>query len=471
MKPIILARLMSAALAVSFLAANSNAQQTNRPPRSFAPRFNVAAAETDRQRMMALLHIPNPGPLPPPQDDPKRPPHTFKLTNSPNWSDGIRGHTIVRSSWGNWSNYDPANADRGPLPPVLVLKNGAPVTDSHTWWAERRPEIARAFETEIYGRIPTQTPPITWRVVRVMTNALNGLALRKDITGFIDNSGYPKAAPSIQISLYTPAHSTRPVPTIMILSGGFSFGGPGALQQILNQGWGCATFNTSTVQADNGAALNSGIIGLLNKGRPRQPDDWGVLAAWAWGASRAIDYFETDKNVDARHLGLEGHSRWGKTALLAAALDPRWSVTYCSCSGECGAKLHRHDMGESLDNVCGTMEYHWMAGNFLKYAGHWDDLPIDQHELIALVAPRALFVTGGTQDLWSDPIGEFKACAAASPVYELLGKKGLGTTNMPAPNQSLVTGALAYREHAGGHSDSFDWPVFLKFAAQQWQSP
>jgi hypothetical protein len=389
---------------------------------------------------------------------------------SPNWTDDVPGHTIVRSGWGNWSNYDEDKASRGPLPDPLVLKNGQPVTDADIWWRQRRPEILDDFLTKIYGKIPTNTPAITWEVTATDTHALDGTAKMKTIVGHIDNALYPSASPSIRITLYTPAKATGPVPTMVAVTGGFRRSGPGGgqgpLPQILALGWGYATVNTGAIQADNGAGLTSGIIGLVNEGKPRKPDDWGVLAAWSWGLSRAIDYFEKDKDVDALHLGIEGHSRWGKEALLAAALDSRWAIVYSSCSGEAGAKLHRHDMGESVDNVAGPGEYHWMAGNFLKYAGHWNDLPIDQHELIALVAPRPVFITGGTQDLWSDPSGEFKACVAAGPVYRLLGKKDLGVTTMPAPDKGLVEGDLAFRLHAGGHTDSLDWPAFLNFAGR-----
>jgi len=446
--------------------AQTNPATTNAPPRrGGAFRFDSAAAEKDRQKMMAQLHISNPGPLPAPADDPKRPPNTHPVGgNSPNWTDDVPGHTIVRSGWGNWSNYDPAKADRGQLPDALRLENGEKVTDAKTWWKRRRPEILKEFQMEIYGKIPKKTPRITWEITKKDDKALDGTAVMKQIVGHIDNSRYTNATPSINLTLYTPTGVTGPVPTMVIVSGGFGFGGPGARTQILEKGWGYATVNTSLIQADSGAGLNAGVIGLVGKGKSRQPDDWGVLAAWSWGLSRAIDYFATDKEVDATRLGIEGHSRWGKEALLSAALDPRWAIVYCSCSGECGAKLHRHDMGESVDNICGTGEYHWMAGNFLKYAGHWNDLPVDQHELIALVAPRPVFITGGTQDLWSDPIGEFKACVAAGPVYELLGKRDLGTTNFPAPDEALVAGDLAFREHAGGHTDAPDWPVFLNFA-------
>jgi hypothetical protein len=429
-------------------------------------------ANQDRRRMMDLLHLAEPTSLPPPADDPKRPPNTHPAGASLyNWSDGNPGHTLVRSSWGNWSNYDETKADRYPLPDALVLKDGTTVKDSDTWWKKRRPEILTDFQTEIYGHIPSGAPAVTWEITETDPQAVEGKAVMRRVVGHIDNHRYPAAHPTINLVLYTPVNANAPVPVLVALNGGFIWhgsadasAGPDALHQVLAKGWGYATFNTGTVQADSGGGLTLGIIGLMNEGQPRQPADWGALAAWSWGLSQAIDYFETDKAVDAIRLGLEGHSRWGKAALLAAALEPRWAIVYSSCSGEGGAKLHRHDLGESVDNVCGASEYHWMAGNFLKYGGNWNALPIDQHELIALVAPRPVFVTGGTQDLWSDPLGEFKACVAAGPVYQLLGKKALGTNVMPAPDAELIDGDLAFRLHAGGHSDLPDWPTFLKFA-------
>ena len=179
------------------------------------------------------------------------------------------------------------------------------------------------------------------------------------------------------------------------------------------------------------------------------------------GPQPGVDYFETDTAVDAKQMGVEGHSRYGKAALLAAALDQRWAIVYPSCSGEGGAKLSRRNWGETVDNIASS---HWMAANFRKYAGHWGDLPVDSHELIALVAPRPVFLNGGTQDQWADPHGAFLAAVAAGPVYRLLGKKDLGTTEMPAPDTALVEGELAFRYHAGGHTDAIDFPAFLKFA-------
>jgi hypothetical protein len=199
----------------------------------------------------------------------------------------------------------------------------------------------------------------------------------------------------------------------------------------------------------------------MSRGEPRKPDEWGALSAWSWGLSRALDYFESDKSVDAKQVGLEGHSRYGKAALLAAALDQRFAIVFASCSGEGGAKLSRRSYGQTLDNIASS---YWMAENFKKYAGHWNNLPVDAHELIAMVAPRPVFITGGTQDFWADPHGEFLAAAAAAPVYRLLGKTDMGTTQMPAPDVPLISGELAFRFHAGPHTDSLDWPVFLQFA-------
>jgi hypothetical protein len=429
-------------------------------------------AEADRNRMMVLLHVSEADSLPPMADDPKRPPNTKPVPGRPwNWTDDVPGHTIVRSGWGDWTNYDLAKADVYPLPDVLTLENGTPVTDAETWWTKRRPEILAEFQSEIYGRIPEHTPRVTWEVTGTQEGGLALTHRLRTIVGHVDNSGYPAAGPSINIALYLPIGVTGPVP-VMVVEGwnttGRGFGpppsGPTAMDMVIAHGWGYALVNTYDIQADSGAGLDAGIIGLVNRGNPRRPDDWGALAAWSWGLSRAIDYFETDRDVDARRLGIEGHSRWGKEALLAAALDPRWAIVFSSCSGEGGAKLHRHDIGESVDNVCGSGEYHWMAGNFLKYAGHWDQLPVDQHELIALVAPRPVFITGGTQDLWSDPVGEFKACVAAGPVYRLLGKKDMGSAEMPAPDAPLITGDIGFRFHAGGHTDLPDWPTFLGFA-------
>jgi hypothetical protein len=241
---------------------------------------------------------------------------------------------------------------------------------------------------------------------------------------------------------------------------------------VLEKGWGYAIIVPASIQADNGAGLTKGIIGLCNRGQPRKPDDWGALRAWAWGASRALDYLETDRAVDARQVGIEGLSRFGKAALVAMAYDQRFAIGFIGSSGEGGAKLHRRNFGELVENLTSPGEYHWMAGNFLKYGGPLTakDLPVDAHELIALCAPRPTFIsygasTGpGSEGQWVDQRGSFMAAVAAGPVYRLLGKKDLGTAEFPELETGLTDGELAFRQHRGGHTTGPNWPTFLAFS-------
>lgn len=416
----------------------------------------------------------------------------------------------------NYANYDEAKANPFPnLPDALTLKNGEKVTTPERWWQRRRPEIVEDFDREIYGRVPAATPTVTWEVIATTRETNGGVpVVVKRLTGHADNPMHTNLSVNLDLTLGTPADARGPVPVVMQFvfsgAGGAGFGrgrfggtnnfpgggtnvpargstngfrgfgvGPGSRgptwqQQVLARGWGYAVMPPNSVQADNGAGLTRGIIGLCNQGQPRKPDDWGALRAWAWGASRALDYFETDPAVDAKHVGLEGHSRYGKAVLVAMAYDPRFAIAYVSSSGEGGAKLHRRDWGEIVENIASSGEYHWMAGNFLKYAGplHWNDLPVDSHELIALCAPRPLFISAGSTngDAWVDAKGMFLATVAAGPVYALLGKKDLGTTNFPPMETGLMDGDLAFRQHSSGHTDGPNWPVFLNFAARYFAS-
>ena len=427
---------------------------------------------------------PQPGQLPPPADDPNRPPGITQNPTRPNsWSDA-QGRSYNRSSVGTWTSYDESKANPYPLPDPLVLKNGQPVKDAATWWNQRRPEILEDFRAQVYGRIPENTPKVTWQVTATNASAAGGTAVKRTVVGRIDNSRYPSANPSINLTLYTPAHAAGPVPMIVVVvagSGGYGAPRAGApateapdpppgspLYQLLAIGWGYGTMEVGPIQNDYSGGLTSGIIGLMSQGKPRNAEDWGALSAWAWGLSRAMDYFETDKSVDAKQMGVEGHSRYGKTALLAAALDPRWAIVFPSCSGELGAKPSRRNWGETVDNVASS---HWVASTFRKYSGHWNDMPVDANELIALVAPRPLFLNGGTGDQWADPHGAFLAAVSAGPVYRLLGKKDLGSTEMPAPDTALTSGDLAFRYHNGGHTDAPDWPAFLQFAQRYLKGP
>jgi hypothetical protein len=380
------------------------------------------------------------------------------------------------------ANYDEAKANPFPvLPDPLLLKNGKRVTTAKQWWTQRRPEIVEDFDRELYGRVPAHTPGVTWEVVST-TNETNGdvPVVTKKLVGHVDNSAYPAITVDIQLTLTTPANAKGPVPVMMEF--GFVFParpgftppppppGPTWQQQVLAKGWGYAELYPASVQKDNGAGLTEGIIGLVNKGQPRKLDDWGALRAWAWGASRALDYFATDKAVDAKQVGIEGHSRFGKAALVTMAYDQRFAIAYVSSSGEAGAKLWRRNWGEQEGNIAGTGEYHWMDGNFLKFDGPLtvNDLPVDSHELIALCAPRPVFISGGAfkGDAWVDAKGMFMAAAAAGPVYRLLGKKDLGTTTFPAIETALIDGDVAFRQHSGGHTPAPNWPTFITFASR-----
>jgi hypothetical protein len=396
----------------------------------------------------------------------------------------------------NAANYDESKANPYPnLPDPLVLKNGQKVTTARMWWKQRRPEIVEDFDREIYGRAPKRTPKVTWEVTSTKKELNSDVpVITKQLVGHVDNSSYPLVTVDIQLSLTTPANATRPVPVIMEFGFGFggAFGGPrgsgrGApppfgggsgpswQQQVLAKGWGYAVITPNSIQADNGAGLTRGMIGLVNKGQPRKLDDWGALRAWAWGASRALDYFATDQSVDAKQVGIEGHSRYGKAAVVAMACDPRFAIAFVSSSGEGGVKLHRRNWGELVENVAGTGEYHWMAGNFLKYAGPltWNDLPVDSHELVALCAPRPVFISAGATngDGWVDAKGMFLAAAGAGPVYRLLGKKDMGTTEFPPMETPLIDGEVAFRQHSSGHTPGPNWPTFMTFASRYIKAP
>jgi lysophospholipase L1-like esterase len=299
----------------------------------------------------------------------------------------------------------------------------------------------------------------------------------KQLVGRVDNSAHPSIDVNIQFTLTTPAGATGRVPLYVEFSFGrprggaprAGEGGPSWQQQVLERGWGYGTLMPASIQADNGGGLSRGIIGLANRGRPRSPEDWGALRAWAWGASRALDYLETDKAVDAKRVCIGGLSRYGKAALVAMAYDTRFAIALVGSSGAGGAKLLRRDFGERVENLASSGEYHWFAGNFLKYAGALTpaDLSVDAHQLIALCAPRPVFISVGSpavEGTWVDARGMFMAAVAAGPVYRLLGRRDLGTTEMPPIETSLTDGQLAFRQHAGGHTVGPNWPAFLDYA-------
>ncbi|HKW61940.1 MAG TPA: GDSL-type esterase/lipase family protein [Candidatus Acidoferrum sp.] len=400
----------------------------------------------------------------------------------------------------NHANYDESKANPFPdLPDALTLKNGKKVTTAEGWRKQRRPEIVEDFEREVVGRVPKNAPAVTWSVGS-SENAVvaSHSVIKQQLVGHVDNSSYPLINVDIQMLLVKPADAAAPVPVMMMFGREFppgiaprfvipgAPGSPGAdppaTEQLITDGWGYAYINPVSIQADSGAGLTKGIIGLVNKGQARKPDDWGALRAWAWGASRGLDYLETDGAVDAKQVGIEGVSRYGKAALITMAFDTRFALVLVGSSGEGGAKLHRRNFGEAVENLTGSGEYHWMAGNFLKYGAseatfgtkNAGDLPVDAHELIALCAPRLTFISYGVPEKgdakWLDQQGSYMATVAAQPVFRLLGAKDLGVSGdyraakMPPVNDGLLNGELAWRQDDGGHTDGPNWKYFITWA-------
>ncbi len=382
----------------------------------------------------------------------------------------------------NHANYDEALANPYPvLPEVLTLANGKKVTSAGAWKTQRRPEIVELFEREVVGRIPRSVPKVTWSETATEERSLGSHpVIARQLIGHADNSSFPSIAVDIRMTLVTPKAASKPVPVMIMFGNGLP--PSAATEQLIAAGWGYASLSPASIQADNGAGLTEGIIGLVNKGGRRKPDDWGSLRAWAWGASRALDYFETLKTVDARRVGIEGVSRYGKAALITMAFDERFAVALIGSSGEGGTKLHRRNFGEAVENLTGAGEYHWMAGNFLKYGAedasfgsrNAGDIPVDAHQLIALCAPRPTFISYGIPEKgdakWLDQQGSFMAAIAAQPVFRLLGARDLGrsddyrTEKMPPVNEGLLNGQLAWRQHDGGHTDGPNWKYFIPWA-------
>ena len=398
--------------------------------------------------------------------------------------------SIRRGPSGNPSAPNAANIDESKatpytsLPDPLILKNGKKVTDAKTWWNKRRPEIVADFDKEVYGRVPKNTPKVNWEVVSTVDTSFGNIqGVTKTLLGHVDNSSWPQIDVDIQLSLTVPKNVNKPVPVMMefgfVFPPGFRFPSPPAgtapqkswQEQVLEKDWGFAILVPTSYQADNGAGLTQGIIGLVNKGQSRKPDDWGSLRAWAWGASRAIDYFESDKSIDAKQIGIEGLSRYGKAAVVTMAYEPRIAIGFIGSSGAGGVKILRRVLGEQVENLASSGEYHWFAGNFIKYAGPLtpNDMPVDAHELVALCAPRPIFISVGSPTVegqWVDAKGMFLGGAYAGPVYTLLGRKDLGTVTFPPIETALTEGEVAFRQHSGGHTTGPNWPYFLEFASR-----
>ena len=410
------------------------------------------------------------------------------------------------------ANYDESKANPYPnIPKLMVFNNGKPVRNA-TDWAKRRLEIKAMFDEYVYGKYPAHIPSVTWTVTGTEDGMVGDTpVLIKHVLGHTDNSSYPAITVDLHIDVVTPkskqgtkvpviigggqirragagggfpgrpAGAARPTPPPGTVMHGLSSppNPPDSSKLLIEAGMGFISRSSNEVQADNGAGLTKGIIGLVNKGQPRSMDDWGVLRAWAWGDARIVDYLQTDPDVDGTKVGVMGHSRGGKAALVAMVDDPRIAIGFISSSGAGGADLYRRNYGETTSSITSTTEFHWFAGNFLKYGsvGHTaNELPVDSHEFIALAAPRAVFIGGGALltdpkyvpgDAWQDAQGMFMAAALASPAWTIQGHKGLGTDVFPPQDTFLETGDIAFRQHDYGHTPAPNWPYFVEFAQKE----
>jgi hypothetical protein len=444
----------------------------------------------DRDQMMWQLGISYPT-LPAKLNDPNAPSHSYpsnSLNPEGNWTDAA-GHTITRSGHGLWNNYYDISAGFFPGPDslkvgiytpidLLEMKDHAHIATSTEWWTRRRPEILKDVQEQLWGVIPPDSilPSVTFSVITSHGGSGSSAYKQKIITGTIDITRYPavRNVPKILATLRTPVNKKGPVPVMIVLGG---FGIDTYWGYCSTNGWGVCIFNNTKLQPDNGAGLTSYIIGLCNKGNWRKPTDWGTLAAWSWGISKLLDYFETDPDVASTKVGVTGHSRYGKAALVAMAYEPRLAIAFPSCGGSLGTKMNRRHWGQDLENSGWDQEYHWIAGNFFKWMGELNSgnymprrielCPVDAHSLLSLCAPRPVFLNGGNQDSWTDPYGMYLTGVGATPVYQLLGRQGLIMPEAkPIIDVGYISGDIAYRYHTGGHTDAPDWPAFWQFAGK-----
>ncbi|MBC8166465.1 MAG: acetylxylan esterase [Bryobacteraceae bacterium] len=392
-------------------------------------------------------------------------------------------------------NHDESNVKSYTLSDPLTLLNGKKVRNADEWKKLRRPEILHLFEDNVYGKTPSVAIKPHFDVISTDRDALGGKAVRKEVTiSFVGHDGGPK----IHLLLYLPRGAKGAVPVFT----GLNFGGnhtvskdPGItianvwlkgrlqradeetrgqsvsrwpVERILARGYGVATAYYGDIEPDFDGGMEHGVRRMFrSEGQPDQGNNWAAIGSWAWGLGRIADYLVTDKDVDSKRLVLTGHSRLGKAALWAGAQDERFAIVISNNSGEGGAALSKRNFGEDVWRINNSFP-HWFARNYRKYSNKESDLPIDQHMLLALIAPRPLYVASAAEDLHADPRGEFLSAVNAGPVYELLGKKGLGTDGMPGIDKPIMK-TIAYHIRAGKHDmTDYDWDRYLDFADRQW---
>ena len=389
--------------------------------------------------------------------------------------------------------WDEENVPSYTLPDPLVFADGRKVRTRKQWRSARRPELLALFREEMYGKAPAPFDGQHYKLVEDKTEALGGKAIRKQVDVF------PDAAEKycLHLLIYLPAEHKGPVPVFL----GINFQGnwavcndtglkrpdmmtlyrrygawdgitvPWPVEQILDAGYGVVTFDRADADPDYDDGFQNGITPLIYREGQNYPapDQWGAISAWAWGPSRAMDYIETDRDIDAGKVAVIGHSRLGKTALWAGACDERFGIVISNCSGAGGAALSRRQFGETVMDLNRHFP-HWFCGNFRKYDLNEESLPFDQHSLLALIAPRPLYVCSAEKDAWADPYGEFLSAVHASGVYRFLGKKGLAINTMPEHDSPSMEGDIAYHIHSGVHDcNAFDWAQYIKFADKYWK--
>lgn len=368
-------------------------------------------------------------------------------------------------------NYDESKVPEYELPPLLRGSDGSTVSDVAAWEKKRRPEIFELFETQMFGRCPDKPESMETEVVNTDPKAMEGKATLKQVRITLANAG---KSLSFHMVLFTPNDAKGPVPGFLLICNR----DPSNIdptrtvksdfwpaEEIIARGYAAAAFFNGEIDPDQHDEYQDGVHALFRKEGEKHPADaWSTLAAWGWGASRCLDYLESDPDVDAKKMAVIGHSRGGKTALWCAARDQRFALAISNNSGCGGAALSRRRYGETLE-VINKAFPHWFCDNFDRYNGKEDELPFDQHMLIALIAPRAVYVASASEDLWADPKGEFLSLAHASPAYELYGFKGISVEQLPAVNTPVVADRMAYHIREGGHAlTPYDWHRYMDFA-------
>jgi dienelactone hydrolase len=360
------------------------------------------------------------------------------------------------------------HAETGNPPDLLTMQDGTKVTTIEAWQKERRPEILKLFREHIYGRNPVERPEKLSFVVKTTEGMMDGAAIRRQVT--IRFKG-PHGEGAINLLLFVPAKADRPVPCLLLVGNRpadsidadrLTRNEFWPAESLVARGYAAAVFLVSDVAADTYSSFSTGVHQIFGD-REHGPDAWGTIAAWAWGASRAMDYLETDPDIDAKRIAIVGHSRGGKTALWAGATDDRFAFVVSNNSGCTGAALSRGKRGETVKIINDSFPY-WFCQNYKRYNDRENELPVDQHMLIALVAPRPVYVASATEDKWSDPEAEFRACVEATPAYQLFGLPGLESSSRPQPNSPLLKGQIGYHIRAGKHDlIKYDWTCFADF--------